>query len=170
MRIMKTFLTAAVAVLVCAVWTAAPAGATVHLSDRDINCPYWEAKESWAGYPMVGASANVVCVQEYWGRIWGGGAFDERRPPLYAGLNLWRYANGRYNVEAATGFRLDSCQNRSVDFSRYILHVDGVQLCGGTALVHTKVCPPHGYYHLEVIVKSLTGEQLIDVNSDGRCF
>jgi hypothetical protein len=170
----KTLLLSVVMASLLAGCVLAPqAGAKSYFNLSDINCPYWNVREPFTGYGLIGTTAGELCVSEYSGTVVGGGKFSESRGPLIAALNLWRYSGGRYTVAATTSTLLKVCGSHPVNFSLYIAHVSEAYLCGTSQdmLAHTGVKPPHGCYHGELIVRVLEGGQTVaDVNSDARCY
>jgi hypothetical protein len=166
-------LTAVLSSLLAACVLAPQASAKSYFNMNDMNCPYWNVREPFPGYGLIGTTAGELCVSEYSGTVWGGGAFSESRGPLIAALNLWRYSGGRYTVAATTSTLLKVCSHRTVDTSIFILHITEAYTCGTSQdmLAHTGVYPPHGCYHGELIVRTYHGgDTVADVNSDARCF
>ena len=175
MRTVRTLFLAAAISIVLSAALAAPAAAKNYVNFRDSKCPMWKTDEPISAFGVIGGNAQAVCVSAYGGHVWGGGAFGQRRPPMYGALSLDRYYGGAWHVQRADAYRIDSkCftfTGAPLPYNLWILHVEWVLVCQSARELHvqTAVFPPRGCYRTRLQVRT-ESEHLLDVKSDQRCF
>jgi hypothetical protein len=175
MRSVKALFLAAAISTVLSATLAPPAEAKSYANFHNVNCPMWRTDEPIAAFGVIGGNAQALCVRAYGGHVWGGGAFAEQRPPMYAALSLDRYYSGAWHVMEADAYRVDSScftyRGDPLPYNLWILHVEWVQVCHMARDLHVQTGqrPPRGCYRTRLQVRT-ENEHLLDVKSDQRCF